>query len=132
MKLLDLINEQSIGYTPDKMEQLLSEAMDYSKKFNTLYESTYFFVVNLTIKECIDTMDECRIKLKRLEEFKVAINAKYEKYYQILDTFEVGEYPPNVTVFSRTIDDIDSMMQDYDNLLDALKDIISNSDYISR
>ena len=132
MKLIDILNEQTIGYTPEKMDQLLAEARDYVLKFKKLYDSTYNFVVNLTIKECIEKMEETKIKLKKLEEFKVSINSKYDRYYQIIDTFEVGEYPPNVTEFSRSVDEIDSMMSSYDNLLDALKDIISNSDYISR
>ena len=132
MKLMNLLNEQTIGYTPEKMDQLMGEAREYVNKFNILYENTYTFVVNLTIKDCIDTMEETKIKLKRLEEFKIAINAKYDKYYHILDTFEVGEYPQNVKLFEQSIDNIDSLLQKFDNLLDALRDIISNSDYITR
>ena len=133
MKLRDLLNEQTIGYTPDKMDQLLAEARDYVIKFTTkLYDSTYNFVVNLTIKNCIDNMEETMVKLNRLEEFKVSINTKYDRYYQIIDTFEVGEYPQNVTEFSHSVDEIDSLMSNFDKLLDSLKDIISNSEYISR
>jgi hypothetical protein len=132
MKLIDILNEQTIGYTPEKMDQFLAEARDYVVKFKKLYDSTYNFVVNLTIKDCIDNMEETKVKLNRLEEFKTIINTKYDRYYQIIDTFEVGEYPQNVTEFSRSVDEIDSLMSSFDNLLDALKDIISNSDYISR
>lgn len=132
MKLIDLLNEQTIGYTPEKMDQLLAEARDYVNKFRKLYDTTYEFVVNLTIKDCIETMEQTKIRLKKLEEFKIAINTKYDNYYKILETFEVGEYPQNVRLFEQSIDNIDILLQDFDNLLDALKDIISNSDYISR
>lgn len=132
MKLMDFINEQSIGYTPEKIDQLVIEAGDYVNKFRKLFETTQTFVLDLTIRECISDMDNMRIKLKKLEEFKVSINAKYDKYYGIIDTFEVGEYPNNVKLFEQSVDEIDHLMQDFENLLDALKDIISNSDYISR
>lgn len=132
MKLIDILNEQTIGYTPDKIDQLVIESKEYANKFMKLYQSTYSFVVNLTIKECIDTMEETKVKLRQLEEFKTAISTKYEKYYQILDTFEIGEYPQNVVLFEDSINEIDRIMVKYDDLLDALKDIISNSEYISR
>jgi hypothetical protein len=132
MKLLDIINEQTIGYTPDKIDRLVSESSEYVIKFRKLYESTYSFVLNLTIKECIETMEQTKVKLGQLEEFKIAISTKYDKYYQILDTFEVGEYPHNVKLFEQSINEIDSLLEKYDDLLDALKDIISNSEYISR
>lgn len=132
MKLFDLLNEQSIGYTPEKMDHLITEANAYVIKFKKLYNSTYSFVVNLTIRECLDDMDQMRSKLNQLNQFKVSINSKYDHYYNILDTFEIGEYPNNVKEFDNIITEIDRMMQDYDNLLDAFKDIISNSEYISR
>jgi hypothetical protein len=72
-------------------------------------------IVNISLKDIYDNMEQMKSAQQKLNSSKEYISGKFDKFYDIVETYEVGEYPDNV-----------SKLYDLSNKLDSQKDSLSD------
>lgn len=108
MKLIDLV-EQNIRYTPERIDELIKEGTVFFNKSKNYFNKSYSFVLTLTIQECIQNNQNISIRFEEMKEIKSVIESKFDKYYNIVDLYEIGEYPDNVRDLEKISDGLDDL-----------------------
>lgn len=131
MKLMDLV-EQSWGYTPERIDVYVREAEEFYNKAKVIYRKSFDMVLNLTIQDCISNHEESKVRLNSLTEVKKVVESRYERYYNIVEKYEVGEYPENVRRLDEIINQYDNLIMDISEVIDAAQCIIDSAEYLSK
>jgi hypothetical protein len=132
MKLIDLVNEQSLGYTPEGIDSITQEASDFLQKGFVFYKNNYENILTLTIGECINDIENLKERLKKIQQVKNVIEQKYEKYFKIVDTFELGNYPDNVKRLESISNQLDNLSMSLGDISDALDSLLDSAKYLSK
>ena len=132
MKLIDLVNEQSLGYTPEGIDTITQEASEFLQKGFVFYKNNYEYILTLTIGECINDIENLKERLKKIQQVKNVIEQKYEKYFKIVDTFELGNYPDNVKRLESISNQLDNLSMSLGDISDALDSLLDSAKYLSK
>lgn len=130
MKLTDLV-EQSLGYTPERIDDLIQESSAFYGKAKNYFNKSYSFVLTLTIQECIQNHQSIVKRFEEMQEAKKVIDARFNKYYDIVDSYEIGEYPENVMDLEKISDALDGLSMNMGHVVDSMRDILDSAKYLS-
>jgi predicted secreted acid phosphatase len=126
MKTLYSLLEQ-IEYTPEKIDEFVADAsktLDTGKKVFDLFLNR---IGDLSVMSVIESPEEANQLLKKVQETKKVIENKFEKYFDITDAYGYDEFedrPDNIEKLERLATELDSLVFDYDPLIDVLTEMI--------
>jgi 3-keto-L-gulonate-6-phosphate decarboxylase len=126
MKTLYSLLEQ-IEYTPEKINEFVADAsktLDTGKKVFDLFLNR---IGDLSVMSVIESPEEANQLLKKVQETKKVIENKFEKYFDITDAYGYDEFedrPDNIEKLERLATELDSLVFDYDPLIDVLTEMI--------
>lgn len=129
MKKLQSLLEQ-IGYTPEKIDEFVADAtktLDTGKKVFNIFLNR---VGDLSLMNIIESPTEAEQLLQKIEETKTIINNKFEKYFDIADSYGYDEFedrPDNIEKLERLSSELDNLTDDYSPLIDVLNEMLDAS-----
>jgi archaellum component FlaC len=132
MKLIDIIKEQSLGYTPEGIDSIIREASEFLQTGFVFYKNNYEYILSLTIGECINDIENLKERLKRIQQVKNRVEQKYDKYFNIVDTFDLGNYPDNVKRLEAISNQLDNLSMSLGDISDALDGLLDSAKYLSK
>jgi acyl carrier protein phosphodiesterase len=103
------------SYDENKINQFVAEAEKDVQMASNLVNKFGSNIVNISLKDIYDNMEQMKSAQQKLNSSKEYISGKFDKFYDIVETYEVGEYPDNV-----------SKLYDLSNKLDSQKDSLSD------
>jgi DNA-directed RNA polymerase beta' subunit len=126
MKTLQSLLEQ-IEYTPEKIDEFVADAsktLDTGTKVFNVFLSR---IGDLSIMNVIESPEEANQLLQKIQETKKVIKSKFEKYFDITDSYRYDEFedrPDNIEKLERLATELDSLTDNYDPLIDVLTEMI--------
>lgn len=130
MKLTDLV-EQNLGYTPERIDELIQEGSAFYGKAKNYFNKSYNLVLTLTIQECIENNESLTKRFQQMTEAKKVMESMYDKYYKIVDSYEIGEYPENVMDLEKISDAIDNLAMNMHHVVDSMRDLLESAKYLT-
>lgn len=129
MKLLDLV-EQSLGYSPERIDDLIQEGSAFYGKAKNYFNKSYNLVLTLTIQECIEDNENLTRRFQEMKEAKKVMESRFGKYFDIVDSYEIGEYPENVKNLEKIATALDDLSMNMGNVVDAMEDLLDSAKYL--
>jgi hypothetical protein len=77
-------------------------------------------------------IENLKERLKKIQQVKNVIEQKYEKYFKIVDTFELGNYPDNVKRLESISNQLDNLSMSLGDISDALDSLLDSAKYLSK
>ena len=131
MKILDIL-EQTIGYTPERINELIQESSLFYNKAKKYYEKSYNMVLLLTIQDCINEYEMFMSRLKDFNKVKNVIEDRYGKYYDIVDSYNVSDNTENVISLEKNVDDLDKLLMEMSEVINAMESLLESAKYMSK
>lgn len=132
--LLKNLSEQdfTIKYTPEKIDEFVRQAENVLDNVERVFNTSIQKISNINIQELLQSPDETKKLLEYLENFHKQVETKNEKFYDVVELYEIGEYPDNIKRLDELFNKIDNKNLDLYYSKDALRSIIDASDEIRK
>lgn len=119
----DYKNSTKIQYTPEKIDEFISDAHKCVTYLKKIYHQYYQQLLALTIGDVMDDPDP----VKQIMD-KMSMESKYAdklatKYYNAIVMYEFGDYPDNVTQLDELYNVIEHLQSDLDNVRDIFESV---------
>jgi len=131
MRILNIL-EQIIGYTPERIDELIQESSLFYNKAKKYYEKSYNMVLLLTIQDCINEYEMFMSRLKDFNKVKNVIEDRYGKYYDIVDSYNVSDNTENVISLEKNVDDLDKLLMEMSEVINAMESLLESAKYMSK
>ena len=131
MRILNIL-EQIIGYTPERIDELIQESSLFYNKAKKYYEKSYNMVLLLTIQDCINEYEMFMLRLKDFNKVKNVIEDRYGKYYDIVDSYNVSDNTENVRSLEKNVDDLDKLLMEMSEVINAMESLLESAKYMSK
>jgi hypothetical protein len=121
-----------VSYTPEKIDEFIIEAkkdIELGKSLNDKFGSTIVQASLLTVYENLAQMNEAHSKVVKAEEY---MRKKFNKFFDIVDAYEVGELPDNVRELEKLSDEIDNLSYSLSDLANGFEELINATNSISK
>lgn len=126
------LNEEGISYDPSKIDEFIVEAKKDIQMGTALIEKFGSAVVNSSLVSIFENLEKMKAAQQKMEESRKYLEGKFNKFYNIVEMYEVGEYPDNI----RTLDDLANQLDNHSmtvyQLSDAFEELINMTEKISR
>ena len=119
----DYKHNAKIQYTPEKIDEFVSDAHKCATYLKKMYEQYYQQVLTLSVGDIMENPEPVKQILEKLKKEKVYVDKLSTKYYNAIEMYQVGEYPDNVTQLDRLYDVIDHLQSDIDNVRDIYQSV---------
>lgn len=127
---LKMIEEEEgkLNYTPEKIDEFIKEASAHLEKGKQMFESTHNTLMSLAIGEIVDDIERYRKNLENMENQQKFYEAKFEKYYDIVEMYDFMDLPDNVKQLERINNGLDSLQMDIYKLNNAFEEILDSAE----
>ena len=127
---LKMIEEEEgkLNYTPEKIDEFITEASAHLEKGKQMFESTHNALMSLAIGEIVDDIERYRKNLENMENQQKFYEAKFEKYYDIVEMYDFMDLPDNVKQLERINNGLDSLQMDIYKLNNAFEEILDSAE----
>jgi hypothetical protein len=126
------LNEEGISYDPSKIDEFIVEAKKDIQMGTALIEKFGSAVVNSSLVSVFENLEKMKAAHQKMEASRKYLESKFNKFYDIVEMYEVGEYPDNI----RTLDDLANQLDNHSmtvyQLADAFEELISMTEKISQ
>ena len=123
--------EDRLEYTPEKIDEYINSITQINSTFVKYYEKTFNMILTLTISEFVHNFEGMVNRLELMKESKDKINVKYIFYYNIVDRYG-SDQPRNVYVLEKLTWKLDSIMEDFNDLISVMEDLINSAKILKR
>lgn len=121
-----------ISYEPEKIDEFVKEAENVLSSTEKVLSSSVQKILSINIQELVQSPDDMKQLLDYLENFHKNVEKKFGKFYDIVEMYEIGEYPNNIKQLDGLASKIDNKNLDIYYLKDALRNILDARDEISK
>ena len=128
----DPINEAGVSYDPTKIDEFVAEAKKDIQMALALIEKFGSAVVNSSLVSIFENLEKMQSAQKKMDESRKYVENKYNKFYKIVEMYEVGEYPDNVSELDDLANQLDNHSMTIYQLSDAFEELINMTEKISR
>ena len=132
LKEQDSNDEFTIDYTPEKIDEFVKEAESVLDSVEKVFNMTKQKLVDVNIGSVVESSDEMKKLHEHLEKFHKNVESKNTKFYNIIEMYEIGEYPDNVKRLDELFSKIDHRNLDIYYLKDATTNILDVCETISK
>jgi hypothetical protein len=119
-----MIKENNISYTPEKIDEFITNITKDISTAENIYRSSLSKVLGLTVGEIAENSANIESYKDKLAGIVEAISKQHTKYFNIIDAYGVGEEPTNVKKLSKLTDKLDDYYSDLSKIEDVLDDLI--------
>lgn len=119
--------EENVSYTPEKIDALIQEAMKLLEEVQQARNTHMTNVIHTTIAEVMLDKESYQKEVLKIEADHKMFNVGYEKYYNIIETFDWMDQPDNVKKLEKINEKIYKYNEDIYQTGNALEEIISAS-----
>jgi hypothetical protein len=126
------LNEEGISYDPSKIDEFVAEAKKDIQMGTALIEKFGSAVVNSSLVSIFENLEKMKAAQQKMEESRKYLENKYNKFYNIVEMYEVGEYPDNVSELDDLANQLDNHSMTVYQLSDTFEELINMTEKISR
>lgn len=124
--------EQKISYLPEKIDEFVQQAMQVLEKAQVAKNKHFNFVTSLNLGEVMENRAKYAKMASEINEEHNAFEAKYNKFFDIVDMYDFMDMPNNVKQLEKINDKLYDFSQDVYQLSSALEEMVSAADYLNR
>lgn len=121
-----------ISYEPEKIDEFVKEAESVLSTTEKVLNSSLQKVLGINMQDLVQSPDDMKQLLDYLEKFHKNVEKKFGKFYDIVEMYEIGEYPDNIRQLDALASKIDNKNLDIYYLKDSLRNILDARDDISK
>jgi hypothetical protein len=126
------LNEEGISYDPSKIDEFVAEAKKDIQMAIALIEKFGSAVVNSSLVSIFENLEKMKAAQQKMNESQKYLENKYNKFYNIVEMYEVGEYPTNVSELDDLANQLDNHSMTVYQLSDTFEELINMTEKISR
>jgi hypothetical protein len=120
-----------INYTPEKIDEFIVAAEQAVQKGEALFKKYYNDILQISIADLVQSPESYKILSDNIEKSRKSIESLWNKFFDIVDMYEVGEYPDNVSKLDNLATKLDNIQIDISQLGNALGYIIDAGEEIT-
>jgi hypothetical protein len=124
IKLSKILIEAKIEYTPEYIDNFITQAEDFIKKTKLLRESYIFEIAELNVNDILNDLGGKRSTLNRLKKFEETIQSVHNKLSTVVNAYDFLEAPDNVKQLEKLTDQVDNIYFETGKLVDAYESLI--------
>ncbi len=125
------INEDGISYDPSKIDQFVVEARKDVQTGAVLIERFGSTLINASLISVFENMDRMEAAQEKMSQSEKYLAGKFNKFFDIVEMYEFGEYPDNVNELNDLANQLDNQSLRLSELSDAFDDLIYMTKKIS-
>jgi len=122
-----MIKENNISYTPEKIDEFVAQLTKEVESAKNIFSVALNKVKDLSVGSITDNPSFAEGYLEKIKAANEIINKKHSKYFDIVDLYDVGDYPNNVKQLENLTDTLNNYYYDIMRIEDALEETISAS-----
>lgn len=111
-------------YTPEKIDEFVASAKKDVEAAKSLFTLAYEKILDINMGDAVNSPESIKALADKVKQIKSSIKKKTDTYYDVINMYETGEYPDNVSELDRVNDTLDSLGDDISKLYYALEDIL--------
>jgi len=119
-------------YDENKINQFVVEAQKDVQMAENLINKFGANVVNISLKDIYDNMGQMKSAQEKLDSSKNYISGKYDKFYDIVEAYEVGEYPDNVETLYDLSNKLDKQKDSLSDLSETFNTLIDATEWLAK
>lgn len=119
-------------YDETKINQFVVEAQKDVQMAENLINKFGANVVNISLKDIYDNMGQMKSAQEKLDSSKNYISGKYDKFYDIVEAYEVGEYPDNVETLYDLSNKLDKQKDSLSDLSETFNTLIDATEWLAK
>jgi hypothetical protein len=120
------------SYDENKINQFVAEAEKDVQMASNLVNKFGSNIVNISLKDIYDNMGQMKSAQQKLNSSKEYISGKFDKFYDIVETYEVGEYPDNVSKLYDLNNKLDTQKESLSDLADTFNTLIDATEWLAK
>jgi hypothetical protein len=128
----DHINEDNVSYDPKKIDEFIVEAKKDIELGENLFTKFGNMLINTSLITIFENLDGMKVTKEKITASEKYLAKKYDKFFNIVELYEIGEYPDNVTKLDHLSSEIDNQSLRLSEIADALDDLITMTEKISK
>lgn len=121
------LDEDNLSYDPSKIDEFVIEAKKDIEMGKNLISKFGSMLVNTPLISLYENIEKAKEAEKKISDSVKYLNSKYNKFYDIVEMYELGEYPDNVNQLydlGNAIDNLSGRLSDLGDALEAFMDMI--------
>ena len=126
------MNEGDVSYDPAKIDEFVAEAKKDIQMGVALIEKFGSAVVNSSLVSIFENLEKMKSAQQKMDQSRKYLESKYNKFYDVVEMYEVGEYPDNVSELDDLANQLDNHSMTVYQLSDAFEELINMTEKISR
>lgn len=126
------LNEEGVSYDPSKIDEFILEAKKDIQMGTALIEKFGSAVVNSSLVSIFENLEKMKAAHQKMEESRKYLESKFNKFYDIVEMYEIGEHPDNVRELDDLANQLDNHSMTVYQLADAFDELINMTEKISR
>jgi gas vesicle protein len=111
-------------YTPEKIDEFVASAKKDVEAAKSLFTLAYEKILDINMGDAVNSPESIKALADKVKQIKSSIKKKTDTYYDVINMYETGEYPDNVSELDRVNDTLDSLGDDISKLYYALEEIL--------
>lgn len=132
MGLKESVNEMNVSYEPSKIDEFVVEAKKDVELGKNLINKFGSMMINLSLITIFENFEQMKAAQEKISSSQKYLEKKFGKFFDIVEFYEVGEYPDNVIELDRLSSQIDDLSIKLSEIVDAFEDLITMTEKISR
>jgi hypothetical protein len=128
----DPINEGGISYDPSKIDEFIVEAKKDIQMAEALIQKFGSALINSPLITIFENLESMKSAQKKMSESQKYVQNKFNKFYDIVEMYEIGEHPDNVRVLDDLSNQLDNHSMTLYQLSDSFEELIDMTEKISR
>ena len=124
IKLTTLLKEISITYTPEKIDEFVKRAERDLSNIAGLFNIALQKTLELNVQNVTQAPEAIQNLTAKLKVAYDEVEEKNNTYYNVVESYELGEYPNNVKRLEALFNQIDNKNLNVYNLMDALDHLL--------
>jgi len=117
-----------ISYTPEKIDELVLSAEKEKSTAENIFRTLRSKIYDISIQSVIESPDEINSLLDKVKQTRSFLDSKAQKYYKVVEMYDVAEYPDNVSKLDNLVTKLDNLNDDLYLLEEALDHIVEAVD----
>jgi hypothetical protein len=114
-----------ISYTPEKIDEFITSAEKEKLAAENIFRMIRSKIYDVSIQNAIESPDEIDSLLDKVKQTRSSLNSKAQKYYKVVEMYDVADYPDNIAKLDDLVTKMDNLNDDFYLLEDTLDNIIS-------
>lgn len=112
------------SYTPEKIDEFVLSAEKERSTAENVFRAVRSKMYDITIQNAIESSEEINSLLDKVKQTRLFLNNKAQKYYKIVEMYDVADYPDNIYKLDDLVTKLDNINDDFYLLAEALEHII--------